>query len=78
MLSTAKSITLTGKSEINNVLVETFTASINSENPKDVTFSSYIQNKDIYWNHLDDVEADESNFKKYVKKTIDEMIVATD
>lgn len=80
MLKTTQEITFSGKSVVNDVEVEAYTARIKSDNPEDVTFSSWQMNKELYKQNRTQCRADQAEFEDMVYVKQDEMIanVATE
>lgn len=74
MLTKTKSITLKGFSVVNGVNVEGYSAEINSENPEDITMSSWQQNKSLYKANRSTCRADQAEFEDAAYAIQDEMI----
>lgn len=76
MLKTTQEITFTGKSVVNDVEVEGYTARIKSDNPEDITFSSWQINKELYKQNRTQCRADQAEFEDMVYTKQDEMIAS--
>lgn len=76
MLKTEKRITFTGNSTFDGVIAETYTATINSDNPADMTITSYQQNKAVYKENREQCWADRAEFENAAYAMQDEMIAA--
>lgn len=74
MLTKTKSITLKGFSVVNGVNVEGYSAEINSENPEDITMSSWQQDKSLYKANRSTCRADQAEFEDAAYAIQDEMI----
>ena len=74
MLKKIQKITLEGKSIIDDVVVSNFVASINSEDPNQMTLSSVQVNKEAYKKNRVAVRADEAEFEDYAYSVQDEML----
>lgn len=74
MLKVTQKTTLEGKSVINGAVVSVFTASINSEDPNQITFSSAQINKPAYKENRVAVRADEAEFEDYAYSIQDSML----
>ena len=74
MLKTSKKITIEGKSVIDDVVVSNFVASINSEDPNQMTLSSIQVNKAAYKANRVAVRADEAEFEDYAYSIQDTML----
>lgn len=76
MLTTRKTITYTGESKIDGVTAENYQASINSDNPEDMTISSWQSNKSLYKANRTTCRKDSADFEDMVYAVQDEMIAA--
>lgn len=76
MLTTRKIITYTGESKIDGVTAENYQASINSDNPEDMTISSWQSNKSLYKANRTTCRKDSADFEDMVYAIQDEMIAA--
>lgn len=65
MLSKVQKTTIEGKSVIDGVVVSQFIASINSDDPNQMTLSTVHLNKPAYKEHREAVRADEVEFEEY-------------
>ena len=74
MLKTTQKTTLKGESVIDGIVVSVFTASIDSEDPNQITFSSTQINKTVYKENRVAVRADEAEFEDYAYALQDEML----
>lgn len=74
MLEMKKSITITGTSTINGVIAEGYTAKIDSDNPENINFSSYQQDKAVYKANRTQCRADSAEFEDACYEIQDEMI----
>lgn len=76
MLSLQKEITYTGRSIIDGVEVVGFSAKIKSDDPTNITFSSWQMNKELYKGNREQCRADEAEFEDKVYEAQDELIKA--
>lgn len=74
MLQKTQKITIQGVSVIDGAQVAGFSASINSDNPNDITLSSWQIDKALYKEHRVEVRADEAEFEDFAYLVQDEMI----
>lgn len=74
MLSMKKSITLTGASVIGETQAEGYSATINSENPEDITFSSWQTDKALYKANRTQCRNDAAEFEDAAYALQDELI----
>lgn len=74
MLKTKKTITLTGNSTINDTIVEGYSASINSEDPTDITISSWPVDKTLYKANRVECRKDQAAFEDAAYELQDTMI----
>lgn len=74
MLTTRRSITYTGESKIDGVAAENYQAVIDSENPEDMTISSWQTNKALYKANRSTCRADAAEFEDMVYAVQDELI----
>ena len=74
MLKTSQKTTIKGESVIDGAVVSVFTASIDSEDPNQITFSSTQINKAAYKENRVAVRADEAAFEDYAYSLQDEML----
>lgn len=74
MLNMSKSITLNGTSTIDGAVAEGFQATINSENPEDMTLSSWQQDKALYKANRAQCRADEAEFEDAAYALQDELL----
>lgn len=77
MLKTIKKVTLEGKSVIDGVIVAHFAASINSDDPNQMTLTSTQINKAACKENRAAVRADEAEFEDYAYAIQDEMLENT-
>lgn len=76
MLNIKKNITLTGTSTIDGQAAAGFSAVINSDNPDDITFSSWQTDKALYKANRSECRQDEAAFEDAAYLVQDEMIAA--
>ena len=76
MLETRKTTTITGRSIIDNVEACGFQATIDSENPGNMTFSSWQSNRELYKANRTVCRADEAEFEDYCYELQDELLAA--
>lgn len=76
MLKKEEKITIKGESIIDDKSVAGFTAAIDSNNPEDITFSSWQNDKAAYKENRTAVRADQAEFEDYAYSKQDEMISA--
>ena len=76
MLSLQREITFTGRSVIGGVEVVGFSAKIKSDDPSNITFSSWQMNKELYKANREQCRADEAEFEDKVYEAQDELIKA--
>lgn len=74
MLKVTQKITITGESIIDGVAVAGFSAAIKSNNPSDVVFSSWQNDKQAYKENRVAVRADQAAFEDYVYARQDELL----
>lgn len=74
MLNMKKSVTLTGSSIIDGTIAEGYQAVINSENPEDMTISSWQQDKVVYKANRVQCREDAAAFEDAAYALQDEMI----
>lgn len=72
MLKMRQTISVTGESVINDVMVEGYSANIDAEN--NVQFSSWINDPALYKSNRAEVRADEAAFEDAVYALQDELI----
>lgn len=73
MLETTKSITLTGKSTVNNQVVANFTANVYNDDAGSDTFNTFIANKELYDANKKEVRKDTQDFQNLVYDAQDEI-----
>lgn len=73
MLNTNKTVSITGNSQIEGVIAETFSATIDSNNPDSMSISSYIQNSKTYRENQTQCDKDWGDFCKAVFEEQDKM-----
>lgn len=76
MLNFQKEITFTGRSVIDGVEVVGFSAKIKSDDPSNITFSSWQMNKELYKTNREQCRKDEAEFEDKVYEAQDELINA--
>lgn len=76
MLSLQREITFTGRSIIDGVEVVGFSAKIKSDDPSNITFSSWQMNKELYKANREQCRKDEAEFEDKVYEAQDELINA--
>lgn len=76
MLNFQKEITFTGRSVIDGVEVVGFSAKIKSDDPSNITFSSWQMNKELYKENREQCRKDEAEFEDKVYEAQDELIKA--
>lgn len=74
MLNFQKEITFTGRSIIDGVEVVGFSAKIKSDDPSNITFSSWQMNKELYKANREQCRKDEAEFEDKVYEAQDELI----
>ena len=74
MLNYKKSVTLTGGSYIEGVQAEGYSATINSDNPEDITLTSWQTDKTLYKANRSQCRADAAEFEDVAYALQDEMI----
>lgn len=74
MLTMKKSVTITGNSTIDGAIAEGYSAKIDSDNPENITFSSYQQDKAVYKANRAQCRADSAEFEDACYEIQDEMI----
>lgn len=74
MLNMNKSITLNGTSTIDGAVAEGYQAIINSDNPEDITFSSWQQDKALYKANRVQCRKDAEEFEEASYAIQDEML----
>lgn len=73
-LTMTKSITITGTSTIDGVIAEGYSAKIDSNNPENINFSNYQQDKALYKANRDQCRVDRAEFEDACYEIQDEMI----
>lgn len=76
MLNMNISVTMNGSSTFNGETAETYTATIDSSNPENISMSNYIQNNKVYRDNRQQCYADRKAFDDMVYAKQDEMIAA--
>lgn len=74
MLTTKEKITITGESTFDDGSDAGFTASIDSQNPEDMTISMYQNNKAIYKANRVQVRTDQAAFEEIAYAKQEELI----
>lgn len=74
MLKVSQKITITGESVVNGVSIAGFTAAIKSDDPADITFSSWQNDKQAYKANRTAVRADQAEFEDYAYAKQDELL----
>lgn len=74
MLNMKKSITLTGESVIDGTQAEGYSATINSDNPEDITFSNWQTDKALYKANRTQCRLDKAEFEDAAYALQDELI----
>lgn len=74
MLNYKQKITITGESVIDGVNVAGFSASIDSTDPNNVTFSTWQNDKQAYKENRVAVRADQAEFEDFVYAKQDELL----
>ena len=74
MLNYKKSVTVTGGSYIDGVQAEGYTATISSDNPEDITLSSWQTDKALYKANRAQCRKDAAEFEDVAYAIQDEMI----
>lgn len=74
----SKSISLSGDSTVNDQVVFAFQASINSNNPKEVQFSNWINDHELYKQNRKECNADYESFQDEVYKLQDSMLLSAE
>ena len=81
MLNIVKTTTFTGNSKIGDVIVKTFTANVNTENPEQMTFNHWVVNYDVYKPNRDAIALEEKAFEDsayaFQQQLIDEKQAVT-
>lgn len=73
MLETTKSITLTGKSTVNNQVVANFTANVYNDDAGSDSFNTFIANKELYDANKKIVRKDSQDFQNLMYEAQDEI-----
>lgn len=74
MLNYKKSVTITGSSMIDGAQAEGYSATISSDNPEDITLSSWQVNKELYKANRNQCRKDAAEFEDTAYAIQDEMI----
>lgn len=74
MLNMKKSITLTGESMIDGAQAEGYSATINSDNPEDMTLSSWQVDKNLYKANRTKCRQDAADFEDAAYELQDRLI----
>lgn len=69
-----KNISISGNSTIDNQVLFSFQASINSNNPKEVQFSSWVNDHELYKSNRKECNADYESFQDAVYKEQDKLL----
>ena len=73
MLETTKSITLTGKSTVNNQVVANFTANVYNDDAGSDSFNTFIANKELYDANKKIVRKNSQDFQNLMYEAQDEI-----
>lgn len=73
MLESTKSITLTGKSTVNNQVVANFTANVYNDDTGSDSFQTFIANKELYDANKKEVRKDSQAFQNLMYEAQDEI-----
>lgn len=73
MLIKKKSTTIEGRSVVDDVEIAGFRASIDSDNPDDMTISVWQSNKSAYKTNRESARADQAEFEDYAYTVQDEL-----
>lgn len=73
-LTSEKTIKLISRSMIDGVVVESYTAEINSSNPEDIRFGNVIVDKALYKTHRTECRKDEAEHEDAAYALQDQMI----
>lgn len=76
MLETRRTITVTGRSMIDNVEACGFQATIESANPSDMNFNSWQSNRELYKANRTECRADKAEFEDRCYLLQDELLAA--
>lgn len=74
MLNMTQTITLNGNSTIDGVVAEGYTATINSDNPADMTISRWQADKEVYKANRTQCRKDSADFEDAAYALQDELI----
>ena len=77
MLNTKKNITVTGNSSIDGVKAIEFKAMIDSDNPQNMSITTWQTDKALYKENRTVCRADQAEFEDQVYVLQDEMILAS-
>jgi len=69
-----KNIRITGNSEIDGNVIEGYQGEINSENPNEMTHTSWVANKVLYKENRDQCHKDRAEFENTIYKLQDQML----
>lgn len=69
-----KNISINGNSTIGDQILFSFQASINSNNPKEVQFNSWVNNHELYKANRKECNADYEAFQDVVYKEQDKLL----
>ena len=72
-----KRTTIEGKSVIDNIVAENYSASINSNNPEDISFATYQVDKEVYKSNRAQCRKDRAEFEDMAYTLQDQMIKET-
>ncbi len=76
MLKVEKNISLSGRSVVNGIMVESYNASISAENPENTYISQNPANQALYKENRVQCRKDRNEFEEIVYKLQDEMLAA--
>ncbi len=74
MLTVRKSITFNGESKIDGIVAEQYQATLNTENPRDMSMSSWQTDQQLYKKNREQCRADSAEFEDMAYEEQDRMI----
>ncbi len=74
MVDVSEKITFSGESKVDGTIAERYSATIDKQNPENITFGRYIVNSQLRKDNRDQCRADQAQFEDDVYATQDEMI----
>ena len=74
MLEIKKTININGQSVINNMVAMIYNATVERDDPKNVSINYYMSNQEVYKANRETCRADQKEFEEYVYALQDELL----